>query len=135
METPVIVARELHWLDHAEVERNRLEFRSVLDMWRQSMEQQDLVAYLSLYDDGFRHRGMDKDTWSAFRLGAFTARPLTSVEISKVLLLADPEEPDLYLSRFTQVLTDKGGSVITTKRLYWKRSPDAQWRIVSEDNG
>jgi murein L,D-transpeptidase YafK len=69
METPVIVARELHWLDPAEVERNRLEFRIVLDMWRQSMEQQDLVAYLSLYDDGFRHRGMDKDTWSAFRLG------------------------------------------------------------------
>lgn len=135
METPVIVARELHWLDPAEVERNRLEFRIVLDMWRQSMEQQDLVAYLSLYDDGFRHRGMDKDTWSAFRLGAFTARPLTSVEISNVLLLADPEEPDLYLSRFTQVLTGDGGSVKTTKRLYWKRSPDAQWRIVSEDNG
>jgi murein L,D-transpeptidase YafK len=135
METPVIVARALHWLDRAEVERNRLEFRIVLDMWRQSMEQQDLVAYLSLYDDGFRHRGMDKNAWSAFRLGAFSARPLTSVEISNVLLLADPEEPDLYLSRFTQVTTGADGSVRTTKRLYWKRISVGQWRIVAEDNG
>ncbi len=135
METPVIVARELHWLDPAEIERIRLELRIVLDLWRQSMQQEDLVAYLSLYDDGFRHRGLDKAAWSAFRLGAFTARPLTAVDVSNVLLLADPEEPDLYISRFTQVLTDTSGSVTTTKRLYWKRYSDAQWRIVSEDNG
>lgn len=135
METPVIVARELHWLDPAEIERNRLEFRVVLDLWRQSMQQRDLAAYLSLYDDGFKHRGMDKAAWSVYRLGAFTARSLTAVEVGNVLLLADPEEPDLYLSRFTQVLTDASGSVTTTKRLYWKRYSDAHWRIVSEDNG
>lgn len=135
METPVIVARELHWLGVDEVERSRLEFRIVLDMWRRSQEAQDLASYLSLYDEGFRHNGMDKAEWSAFRLGAFTARPLSLVEISDVLLLADPEEPDLYMSRFTQVLTGANGPVTTTKRLYWKRRPDAQWRIISEDNG
>lgn len=135
MATPVVVARELHWLDAAEIERNRLEFRIVLDMWRRSLQDEDLVSYLSLYDEGFRQHGLDKAEWSAFRLGAFAARPIDSVEIRDVLLVADPEEPGLYISRFTQVLTGAAGAVTTTKRLYWKRRADAQWRIISEDNG
>jgi hypothetical protein len=135
LETPVIVARELQWVDPSEIERGRIEFRIVLDMWRRSQETEDLVSYLSLYDDAFKHRGLDKNSWSAFRLGVFSERKLTSVKIDNVLLLADPEEPNLYLSRFTQVLTDRNGSVTTTKRLYWKRRPDSGWRIVSEDNG
>ena len=135
MRTPVIVAREVHWLDPDQLEQNRIEFRIALDMWRQSLEQQDLVAYLALYDDEFRQNGMEKSEWSAYRFGVFSARTLSGIEISDVLLLADPEEPDLYLSRFNQVLIGSDGPVTTTKRLYWKRRPNAQWRIVSEDNG
>jgi murein L,D-transpeptidase YafK len=135
LETPIIVARALRWADPNEVERQRIELRIALDTWRRSQEQQDLVTYLGLYDDDFRHRGMSKDEWSAYRLGVFSARSLSSIEFDNVLLLADPEEPDIYLSRFTQVLTSDSGSVTTIKRLYWKRWPDAQWRIVSEDNG
>jgi hypothetical protein len=135
LETPIIVARALHWADPEEVEQRRLEFRIALDFWRQSLEQQDLAAYLSLYDDEFRIRGMDKDTWSAYRLGVFNARRLSGVEIHNLMLLGDPEEPDLFLSRFTQVLIGEGGPVTTTKRLYWKRRSSTQWRIVSEDNG
>jgi hypothetical protein len=78
---------------------------------------------------------MDKNSWSVFRMGVFGERKLTSLEIDNVLLLADPEEPDLYLSRFTQIQTIPSGPVTTVKRLYWKRRPGGDWRIVSEDNG
>lgn len=135
LQTPVIVARDVQWVDQAELERRRVEFRIVLDLWRQSQEMQDLVSYLSLYDDDFRHRGMDKDEWSAYRLAVFSERAVTSVGIDDVLLLADPEEPGLYLSRFKQVLTGPNGPVTTMKRLYWMRRSDTEWRIVSEDNG
>lgn len=135
LETPIIVARELRWLDPGDIEQSRSEFRDALETWRRSLEQHDLVSYLSLYDPEFSHNDMDKDMWSAYRLGVFSARSLTAVGISNLLLLADPEEPDLYLSRFTQVLTGDQGSVTTTKRLYWKRRPNTGWHIVSEDNG
>ena len=52
-----------------------------------------------------------------------------------MLLLVDPEEPDLYLSRFTQALTTSNGEVRTTKRLYWKREQPDVWKIISEDAG
>jgi outer membrane lipoprotein-sorting protein len=51
------------------------------------------------------------------------------------MLLADPEEPNLYLSRFTQVLQTNSGPVTTTKRLYWRRQDGSRWKIVSEDSG
>ena len=133
--TPVIVARELIWSTPDELENTRMELRMALEMWRQSLEEGDLLTYLSLYSDEFRHRGMDKATWSSYRLGAFDARDIESVKLDDVLLIADPEEPGLYLSRFTQEFVTDDGTVRTTKRLYWLRQEDNSWQIVAEGAG
>ncbi len=133
--TPVIVARELIWSTPEELEIKRMELRTVLEMWRQSLEESDLTAYLALYSDEFRYRGMDKATWSSYRRGAFDAREIESVKLDDVLLIADPEEPGLYLSRFTQEFVTVSGTVRTTKRLYWLRREDHSWRIVAEGAG
>jgi len=134
--TPVIVARRLDWATPADLDALRGEFHLALEIWRQSLEQGDLESYLSLYADEFTYRGMDRDAWSSYRLGVFETRPLASVRLDNVMLLADPEVPDLYISRFTQVLGTDSGPVSTMKRLYWRRHEGShQWRIVSEDSG
>jgi murein L,D-transpeptidase YafK len=133
--TPVIVAREVVWATPGELEKTRLEFRLVLDIWKNSLASGDLQTYLSLYADDFQYREMDKDEWSSYRLGVFETRQLADVTISNVMLLADPEEPNLFLSRFTQVLMTDAGPVTTTKRLYWRRDEGNHWAIVSEDSG
>ena len=135
MVTPVIVAREMNWAFPAELDQLRFEFRLVLDVWRESLETEDILTYLSLYADDFRYRDMDRDAWSSFRLSVFEARQLDAVRLEDVMLAADPETPDLYLSRFTQVLATSDGPVTTTKRLYWRRSNGSDWKIVSEDSG
>lgn len=132
--TPVIIARKLDWAGAAQMDQLRLEFRMVLEMWRASLEQGDLFAYLSLYDDEFHARGMDKRQWAAFQVGAFEARNLEAVALDEVLLLRDPEDPDLFLSRFEQTLTTDSGPVTTRKRIYWRRT-GSSWRIVSEAAG
>lgn len=132
--TPIIVARKMKWSTPGDLETLRVEFRIALEQWRKSQEQGDLFTYLSLYDAAFRSQGMDKEEWSAYRLGVFGARPLDAMNIDDVLLLADPEVDGLYVSRFNQTMTTEHGPVTTRKRLYWTRS-DAQWRIVSEDAG
>jgi hypothetical protein len=50
-------------------------------------------------------------------------------------LLVDPEESGLYLSRFRQTIVDDDGSIVTTKRLYWRRNGQGKLLIVAEDNG
>ena len=133
--TPVIVARELTWSAPEELSKLRMELREALDVWRQSLEESDVQTYLSLYSDEFRYRGMDKAAWSSYRLGAFDARDIESVRLDDVLLLADPEEPGLYLSRFTQEFVSDGNTVRTTKRLYWRRGEEKVWQIVAEGAG
>ncbi len=131
--TPVIITRKLDWASAADIDAQRVEFRMVLETWRASLEQRNLYVYLSLYDEAFTARGMDKRQWAAFRLGAIEARDLVGVALDDVLLLRDPEEPELYLSRFRQTLQTDSGAVTTLKRLYWRRN-GTSWRIVSEDS-
>lgn len=133
--TPVIIARKMRWTPSVEMEKLRLEFRLAIDMWRDSLEKGDVLDHLSLYADDFRYRDMDRSEWAAFRINVFDSRTLQSVRLEDVMLVADPEVPDLYLSRFTQVLATADGPVSTTKRLYWRRNEGRRWQIVSEDAG
>jgi len=131
--TPVIIVREMRWSTPANIEALRLEFRIALELWRESQEREDLTDYLALYDDSFRSRGMDKDEWSVYRRGALGAHPLDAIKLVDVMLLADPEERGLFLSRFQQTLITAQETTTNRKRLYWRRSGN-NWRIVSEDS-
>lgn len=55
--------------------------------------------------------------------------------IDDVLLLADPEEAGLYLSRFRQSIDYGDRTIETMKRLYWRKTPEGVFKIVAEDNG
>lgn len=133
--TPVIVTRNMQWAGPSEVDALRHEFRQALERWRGSLERGDVFDYLSQYAEDFRYRDMDRTAWSAFRQNVFDARSFDSVAFEDVMLVADPEMPEIYLSRFTQVLETANGPVRTVKRLYWRRSADRQWQIISEDSG
>lgn len=135
LETPLIVARELKWTTPKALDGVRSEFRNMLAEWQTSIEQRDFGRYLSLYAEEFRHRDMDKEAFGASRQSAFEAREPGPLELRDVLLVADPEEPGLYLSRFTRVLRVDGREVSTRMRLYWRRAGDGNWRIVTEDAG
>ena len=133
--TPVIVARDLSWATADEIAATRREFRRVLDVWRRSQARGDLKTYLSMYADDFAYRQMDLAEWSSWRAAVFEARKLEDVQLDDVMLLADPEEVGLYLSRFKQVMVSEDGPVTTIKRHYWRRDGDNRWQIVSEDAG
>ena len=133
--TPVIVTREMQWLPSSIIASLRREFRQALESWRASLEQGDLVRNLSLYADDFRYRDMDIAEWSSYRRNVFAARQLDAVRLNEIMLVADPEVPGLYLSRFTQTLATTSGEVTTTRRLYWRRESSGEWRIVAEDAG
>jgi hypothetical protein len=63
-------------------------------------------------------------------------RPISRVEVRDLLLLGDPVEPGLYLSRFRLEIEEEGArSVISVRRIYWRRSGSGAFRIVAEDGG
>ncbi len=66
----------------------------------------------------------------------FGERRIERVEVADLLLLEDPAEEGLFLSRFRLAVKDADGrEVRSTRRLYWRRSNDDRLRIVAEDSG
>ncbi len=133
--TPVLVARAVGPAPSGPDVALREALRSALDAWVDSIRRGDWPTYLAAYAEDFRYRGLDRDQWAAYRVRAAAARPVREFSIDGVYLLADPEEPNIYLARFRQVIVGADGRLETTKRLYWRRDADGAFRIVAEDNG
>lgn len=133
--TPVIIARDVRWASTAEILELRDQIRLAVDTWADSIRTRDLHRYLSLYAEDFGYRGMTREQWAQYRVVTLGAMPIDEFRLEDVLLLADPEDNGLFLSRFQQVIVEPGRTVATTKRLYWRRDPDGELKIVAEDNG
>ena len=135
LHTPVIITRSIRTLPASDIAKTRDALRASLDRWATSFRNGEWHTYLALYAPTFEYRGLSYEEWSAYRVRSAATRPVSDFRIEDVLLLADPEEPDLYLSRFRQTIIDANGKIATTKRLYWRRQTDGSFRIVAEDNG
>ena len=133
--TPVIVTRQIRWQNRAATGDAQRSIGAALEAWETSHRQGDLHRYLSLYADDFVYRGMNRADWSAYRLQSFRNAPVLELELSDVLILADPEEEGLYLTRFQQRIVTNDQTITTTKRLYWRRNDDGGLKIIAEDNG
>ena len=133
--TPVLISRTVEWGTAARLKELRSELSAAVNLWANSQKRGDLYTFLSLYDDSFRHWGMNKEEWVAFQTQILPGRELRSVSVSDLVLLGDPVENNTYLSRFRMQLTEADRSVTVTKRLYSRRSNDGDLRLVAEDSG
>lgn len=133
--TPVVITRKIQWVGPQQRAATAAELNAALEAWASSYRSGDLHKYLSLYADDFGYRGMDRKQWASFRARTMAAAPLLDFILAEVLLLADPEDDRLFLSRFRQTIVDAEREVATIKRLYWRRAANGELKIVAEDNG
>jgi murein L,D-transpeptidase YafK len=135
LQTPVIVTRRIRTVDQADLDATRLELLAALDAWSISYREGNWYKYVSLYMETFVYRGMNRDEWSAYRIQTVGDRQIEDFSIDDILLVADPEDEGLYLSRFRQRIRESDRSIATTKRLYWRKNEQGEFKIVAEDNG
>ena len=135
LQTPVIVTRSIQRASAADIALSRDNLLAALELWASSYRDGDWYRFLSLYAEEFEYRGMNLQEWLAFRLKTVANRPIDNFTIDDIMLLADPEESGLYLSRFRQTIVVNDKEIVTVKRIYWRRSDDGVLQIVAEDNG
>lgn len=132
--TPVIVTEQIAWQPASEQAALRTELTAAVTRWADSIAAGDVHAYLSQYADEFSYRGIRLHEWASLKLQTRDRQFGTRLLIDDLLLLADPEEPGLYLSRFRQQ-PDGDPEAGVIKRLYWKRDDAGTLKIIAEDNG
>ncbi len=135
LQTPVIVTRSIQRASREEIAVLRAELMSVLKVWSNSYRVGDWHQFLALYAQDFKYRGITREEWSAYRVRSVGGRTIEGFSVDNIMLLADPEEAGLYLSRFRQTITEEERTTVTTKRLYWRRTEQGNLLIVAEDNG
>lgn len=133
--TPVIIARTLEWTTAEKIETLRRELEALVSRWAESQQRGDLHAFLSLYDDDFRHWGMNKSEWVVLKTETLQARSIQSIAVDELMVLADTIEVETYLSRFRMLTTESGATVVVTKRLYWRRDENGALKLIAEDSG
>jgi hypothetical protein len=134
--TPVVIGTAMAWSDTATLDALRAGLEQAVQRWAQALEQGDMVTWLDAYDAGFEHLGMNRDEWTALTLQTTAHREIRAVKISDLMLLADPVEDGLFLSRFLLEVREEGHpTVATVRRMYWRRSESGAFRIVAQDAG
>lgn len=134
--TPVLIGTTMAWSDAETVAGQRAQLEEAVRLWALALEQGDMAAWIDSYDDEFEHLGMGKEAWTAFSLQTFAGREIQGVAISDLMLLADPVEDGLFLSRFLLEVREAGRApVVTVRRLYWRRSASGALAIVAQDAG
>lgn len=133
--TPVLVTSEVTWDETSGNGALRTELENQVAEWAASKAEGDLFSFLSLYGADFKRWGMDKTEWSSLILQSSSQRMVREVNLSELLLLAYPDEENLYLSRFRQTVKDAEREIVSTTRLYWRRDASGTLRIIAEDSG
>jgi L,D-peptidoglycan transpeptidase YkuD (ErfK/YbiS/YcfS/YnhG family) len=133
--TPVVIARKVRWVAPGQVGELRSELEDAVSLWADSQQNGDMHTYLSLYDEDFRHWGMNKAEWVTFHAETYASRALQKVAISDLLLLGDPAQDGIYLSRFRLGVSEGSSTVEVTKRLYWRRADSGALKLIAEDSG
>lgn len=134
--TPVLIGRQIEWTSPSAVADLRAELESAVAKWAGALEQGDMFDYLDAYDESFEHGALSRDEWVAFSLQTAGRREFEDVAVAELLLLGDPVEEGLYLSRFRLALVETDGrKLVYMHRLYWRRSAGGVLKIVAEDSG
>jgi murein L,D-transpeptidase YafK len=134
--TPVVIGRKIELDSASSVAELRRDLEAAVEQWAQALEDGDMFAYLDAYDESFQHWSMNRAEWVAFSLRTAGSRALSDVAVGDLLLLGDPAEDGLYLSRFRLSLAEQDGRRFAYRhRLYWRRSESGALKIVAEDSG
>ena len=133
--TPLIVTRAMQFAPEQEKKAIRSTLNAHLEAWRKAIVSRDAITYLSLYAPDFHYRGLGHEEWTRLRAAQLSEPVATEIEVRDLLILQDPEEPGLVMTRFQAVVTRDDRSARWTKRLYWRRTADGRFQIVAEDNG
>lgn len=136
--TPVIIAKDLHWLTDAEAtssntsttEKQALD--EAMQKWLNDWRIQNTKQYLSHYSRDFSTNGINYEQWAEHKYRVQASKPDIKINISNVSMFAYPDAgKKLVVIDFTQDFKSAHLSNLMQKRQYWLLENNA-WKIIYE---
>jgi len=129
--TPVIIADEVEWVDHAALESERSGLAAEIEQWRADWQSRDTERYLAHYSQRFSSGSENLAAWSAHKRKVNGSKSWIKVGLGRVSMLRYPHERDVVVVTFDQDYKSNGLSNVMKKRQYWMKE-NGRWKILYE---
>jgi murein L,D-transpeptidase YafK len=128
--TPVVIARQLHWVAPHSVSAERKSFDAVLNAWRNAKTQGDMTRLLGFYAPDFQtYRKKPLQEWSEVLKAETRALRGRELHLKDKSYLRWTDSADTMVVTFGEVA--EGARTGPVKRQYWTRRGQ-QWQIFFE---
>jgi len=128
--TPVVIARQLQWVQPQSLQPERQKFEAVLDAWRTAKSRGDMQRLLAFYAPGFESYGkMPLSEWSRGLEAEARALRGRELQLKDKSYLRWTDTADTMVVTFGEVAA--GARTGPVKRQYWMRQGN-QWQIFFE---
>lgn len=129
-QTPIIVDKEVEYIDINEFKQARADVGRLLNNWRHAWQTENIDNYMKFYSENFRAMRMNKSAWRAYK-AAINAK-YDSIEIEFKNPVAYTQNDEIVV-RFLQVYRSNLFNDFGEKKLYLKKDTDGELRIVGEE--
>ena len=127
--TPVVIAKQLEWVEPQALDGERRSLRNLIEGWRVARSSGDMNRLLNFYSPKFTSGAKDLSQWRqqlSQEAGSGRARNL---QVKDLAILAWHDRSDLMVVTFGEVADNQSTGVI--KRQYWTKE-DGLWKIFFE---
>ena len=128
--TPVVIARQLQWVQPHSVAAERKSFEAVLNAWRTAKTEGDMKRLLSFYAPDFQsYRKKPLEEWTQVLQAETRALKGRELQLKDKSYLRWTDSADTMVVTFGEVA--EGARTGPVKRQYWTRRGQ-QWQIFFE---
>ena len=130
--TPVLITKSINWITPEQWKSRQKEYAKFVEQWRSDWESKDVELYLRHYDKQYSGLGKDYNSWVEYKRRVTPSKNFIKVDLSETSMFIYPGEPDLLVVTFDQDYQSDSFRKKFTKRQYWRRNEDGQWKIIYE---
>ena len=129
--TPIVIARELEWLDPGAWRDKRERLLTAITQWQTDWQSLDVERYLSHYSPTYHTGKQDYARMAAATRRNAKKKTFVEVGIDELDLFEYPGENDTVIALFDQDYRSNNYQLRYRKQQFW-RYEDGRWRIVFE---
>jgi murein L,D-transpeptidase YafK len=128
--TPVVIAKQLQWVQPGSMQAERLAFEATLDAWRTAKTNGDMQQLMNFYAPNFQgHKNKPLQEWVQVLQAETKALQGRQIQLKDKSYLRWTDSADTMVVTFGEVA--EGARSGPVKRQYWMRNGQ-QWQIFFE---
>lgn len=127
--TPVVISRQLEWVNNAQAEPERRSLNNLIEGWRAARNSGDLDRVMSFYSNQFASGSRDLAQWRQLMTRDMSQPRRRPIHLKDLAILNSTEHNDLLVVTFGEIVDGQRSGVV--KRQYWGKE-NGLWKIFYE---